>query len=287
MDPDSVVREAELLVAVDAEERRAEGTRPGGNLVRVASAVTQEMLLDLFPDALHYEEEVVWNEEAERVDAIERLRYQDLVLEESRAARLDPEKAAALLAERALARGPRCFAAEGALDRLLARAALAARFAGGALPALGEEELRAALRDCCAGLRSFAELREAGLERSLRARLPPAAGALLERLAPERVALPGGRGLTVNYELHDRPPWIESRLQDFFGMKQGPAVAGGQVPLVIHLLAPSRRPVQVTTDLAGFWERHYPAVRRELMRRYPRHAWPEDPTTASPPAPRR
>jgi ATP-dependent helicase HrpB len=70
-------------------------------------------------------------------------------------------------------------------------------------------------------------------------------------------------------------------------MAQGPSVAGGRVPLVLHLLAPSGRAQQVTTDLAGFWERHYPALRRELSRRYPRHAWPEDPRTASPPPARR
>jgi ATP-dependent helicase HrpB len=60
-------------------------------------------------------------------------------------------------------------------------------------------------------------------------------------------------------------------------MKTGPVVAGGRVPLVLHLLAPNQRPVQVTTDLAGFWQRTYPQVRRELSRRYPRHKWPEDP----------
>ena len=65
------------------------------------------------------------------------------------------------------------------------------------------------------------------------------------------------------------------------------ARAGGRAPLVLHLLAPNQRAVQVTTDLAGFWDRHYPAIRRELMRRYPRHSWPEDPRTAQPPAPRR
>jgi ATP-dependent helicase HrpB len=90
----------------------------------------------------------------------------------------------------------------------------------------------------------------------------------------------------VNYPAGDDPPWVESRLQDFFGAVRGPAVGAGRVPLVLHLLAPNQRAVQVTTDLAGFWERHYPALRRELMRRYPRHAWPEDPTTARPPEPR-
>jgi ATP-dependent helicase HrpB len=98
----------------------------------------------------------------------------------------------------------------------------------------------------------------------------------LEAVAPERIRLPGGRQVRVHYE-RSKPPWIASRLQDFFGMRQSPAVARGKEPLVVHLLAPNQRPVQTTTDLAGFWERLYPQVRRELSRRYPKHAWPEDP----------
>jgi ATP-dependent helicase HrpB len=95
-------------------------------------------------------------------------------------------------------------------------------------------------------------------------------------MAPERVALARGRQVRVRYEA-GKTPHVASRLQDFFGMREGPKVAGGRVSLVLQLLAPNQRPVQVTTDLAGFWSRHYPQVRRELGRRYPRHAWPEDP----------
>jgi ATP-dependent helicase HrpB len=290
LDPASVVREAPLLVALDAEERKGDRRAPGGGRaevrVRIASAVTQEELLDLFPAALRYAEELSWNEAAERVDAVERLLYDDLVLEEARAPKADPGRVAALLLERALARGAASFAEEGALDRLRARLAFAAAHApesGVAAPT--DAELAAALGELCAGRRSFAELRDADLPGALLGRLDPRARAQLERLAPDRLTLPGGRGVRVNYEA-GKPPWIESRLQDFFGLAQGPAVAGGRVPLVLHLLAPNQRAVQVTTDLAGFWARHYPALRRELGRRYPRHAWPEDPLTAQPPAPR-
>jgi ATP-dependent helicase HrpB len=291
LDPASVVREAPLLVALDAEERKGDRRAPGGGRsevrVRVASAVTQEMLLDLFPDALRYVDEVTWNDGAERVDAVERLLFDDLVLEESRARQADPAKVAALLHEHARGRGARAFTEDaGALDALAARIAFVAEHAPEAgLAPPTEEDFTAALRDLCEGRRSFAELREADLPGALLGRLDPKARGLLERLAPERVTLPGGRGVRVNYEA-GRPPWIESRLQDFFGMAQGPALADGRVPLVLHLLAPNQRAVQVTTDLAGFWERHYPALRRELGRRYPRHAWPEDPRHAAPPAPR-
>ena len=99
---------------------------------------------------------------------------------------------------------------------------------------------------------------------------------LLEEIAPERIRLPGGRQVRVHYEA-GQPPWIASRLQDFFGMRETPAMARGAVPVVVRLLAPNQRPVQTTTDLAGFWQRLYPQVRRELTRRYPKHAWPENP----------
>ena len=81
----------------------------------------------------------------------------------------------------------------------------------------------------------------------------------------------------MHYE-RGKPPWVASRLQDFFGMKDSPRIARGTVPLVVHLLAPNQRPVQTTTDLSGFWVRLYPQLRRELGRRYPRHAWPENPS---------
>jgi ATP-dependent helicase HrpB len=167
----------------------------------------------------------------------------------------------------------------------MARLALVARFS----PGLGatppdEAAVRLALTASCQGRRSFAELREADLPGALLDLQPGPVQAALARLAPERITLPGGRAVRVTYQA-GKPPWIESRLQDFFSMAVGPAVAGGAVPLTLHLLAPNLREVQVTSDLPGFWDRHYPALRRELSRRYPRHAWPEDPRTAPPPPP--
>jgi ATP-dependent helicase HrpB len=124
-------------------------------------------------------------------------------------------------------------------------------------------------------MKSFAELKSAGA--ALIPRLEQHAGArLLNEIAPSRIRLPNGRQTKVNYE-PAKPPWIASRLQDFFGLRETPRIANGKVPLVVHLLAPNKRPTQTTTDLAGFWQRLYPQVRRELSRRYPKHAWPEDP----------
>jgi ATP-dependent helicase HrpB len=147
-------------------------------------------------------------------------------------------------------------------------------------PPLPDDAIDRALYSACEGKRSLGELRQEPLIEYVFAELAPGLRAQLHSLAPEQVDLSSGRRLRVHYE-RGKPPWIESRLQDFFGMRKGPSV--GDKPLVLHLLAPNQRAVQVTTDLAGFWQKHYPEIRRELMRRYPRHAWPDEPIQASPP----
>lgn len=278
----SVVRDAELLVAVDAEER-SDG-RSSSTIVRVASRIESDWLLELFVDEVRDLTEVVWNEAAERVDVLRRLMYGDLVLEESRGSVGDPALVSRVLYEAARAKGPRAFVDGDQLDRWLARVAFVREHCRQEeLPVLDEGTLDEALAALCEGRRSFAELRDAGLMEALRERLSPRQNQRLEELAPERITLPGGRKARVEYP-PGGAPWVASRLQDFFGMATGPSVAGGRVPLVLHLLAPNQRAVQVTTDLAGFWTRHYPAIAKELRRKYPKHSWPDDPTHASPPA---
>ena len=98
----------------------------------------------------------------------------------------------------------------------------------------------------------------------------------LPRLAPEHLELPGGTRARLDYSTPDDPV-LPARIQQLFGMAATPRIAGGRVPLTIHLLSPAGRPVQVTQDLAGFWERTYPEVRKELKGRYPKHKWPEEP----------
>lgn len=274
----SVVRDAMLLVAVEVEQRDA-----APPLVRAASTIEPDWLMDLFPERVVASTDVVWNASSERVEEISRLTYDALVLhEDRRPAPAGPETTRVLL-DAARATGPATFGEPGALDRLRARITLVQGALGGgaALPGAGDAEVDAALASACEGARSFADLRERGLTSALLAAAGPA-GARLAAWAPERLTLPGGRSVRVEYE-PGKPPWIASHLQDFFGLSQGPRLCDGRVPVVLHLLAPNRRDVQVTTDLAGFWERHYPALRKELGRRYPKHAWPEDPRTAKPP----
>ena len=284
LSPASVVRDAEWLVAIDAEERG--GGSPGlgsveraraGIVVRLASAIDPEWLIDLFPSDVQERREVTWDPQAERVVARETLSWDGLVLYASEPTRSPSDDSSRKLAEAALAAGPAAFTAPGVLDAWLERV----RFASSvdpSVPAPDDDAVRKALAELCVGRASFAELRDAGLLDALRSSLG-ARLADVNRLAPERVSLALGRSIPVRY-FSGKPPSIASRMQDFFGMVDGPRVANGKVPLVLELLAPNGRAVQVTTDLAGFWQRHYPALRRELMRRYPKHAWPEDPTKA-------
>jgi ATP-dependent helicase HrpB len=281
---------ADWMVAIDVEERlagaRAAGGRPGGVAVRLAAAIEPEWLLDVCAGRVEEIDALAWNPETERVERRAGLRFGALALDESVTPAPPGEETSRLLAEAALARGlERLPGAEG-LPRLLARVAFARELAPeGALPALVADDLAALLRLACAGRRGFAELAEADLAAAAEDALGGEARHLLRALAPERVTLPGGRAVTVNYTA-GQPPWIESRLQDFFGMRAGPTVGGGRVPLTLHLLAPNGRAVQVTRDLASFWTQHYPPLRRELGRRYPRHSWPADGATATPPPPK-
>ncbi len=293
----SVVRTAPWLVAVEAGDRRGgDPNRRAGvaekkqTRVWMATSIEPEWLIDLYPGAVVESIDVSWSAERERVEAVERMTYDRLVLDERPAGAAADEAAARLLAEKALARGIGAFAGDDAFERLLQRIALVTKNApdladGAGLVPLDGEALQKLLVGRLAGKRSFAEIREAALLDEIRAAIGYAALARLDELAPEHVTLGGGRRVEIHYE-EGRPPWIESRLQDFFGGARTPAILGGRMPLVLHLLAPNYRAVQVTTDLAGFWARTYPDVRNELMRRYPRHAWPTDPLTASPPDPR-
>ena len=249
----------EFLLAVDAEDR-TENALP---LIRMTASIEPEWLLDLFPDRVHEDSTTVWNRSNERVEQVNALLYDKLVLEESRGPAPD-EAAANLLTQKALETGIEQFVDKESLDTLAARLS----FAGFHPPDLAQ-----ALQQLCQGLHSFKDLREAApgffpyLEQQYNARL-------LNELAPLNLTLAAGRKTKIHYE-EGRPPWISSRLQDFFGMTKTPTIGPAHTPVVIHLLAPNHRAVQTTTDLAGFWERLYPQVRKELMRRYPRHSWPE------------
>jgi ATP-dependent helicase HrpB len=282
---ESAAHGQEFVVALDAEERN--DGRGAQVTVRTASGIEPDWLLDLYTDQCEDRVEALFDKEREHVTVKRRLMYGSLVLDESLVREPDPTLVAAALAAAAISKGVRHFVEGDALDRLLGRMRFVrAQFGAEAMPDTDEKSLTALVREACVGMRSFDELRKADLVSLMLATLEPAQRRLLDEAAPERVELPGGRRAKIEYP-QDAPPYLESRMQDFFGMADGPKIAKGRVALVLHLLAPNQRAVQVTTDLAGFWSKHYPTIAKELRRKYPRHPFPEDPTTASPPQARR
>jgi ATP-dependent helicase HrpB len=275
--PSSAVIEPELVVAVDVAQTGR------GNQIRRASGIDASWLLDLYLDRVAERDELVWNVERERVERVVQMTYDGLPIDEHRdveGARRAGRAAAELLAKQALAAGIERFADVDKLAEWRARVALVAKLVpDSGLVAPTDDALGSVLAAACEGAISFAELRELNVLALLDAQLGEHR-ALVDRLAPTHFTLPSKRRAQIHYKL-DQAPWLASRIQDFFGLAKAPAVGDGRVPLVLHLLAPNQRPVQVTTDLPNFWTAHYPALRRQLMRRYPRHAWPEDPRSAA------
>jgi ATP-dependent helicase HrpB len=278
----SVVHEGELVVAVAADEQSAPGARAQG-AIRLATTIEANWLLEDFSERIVMRDELAWNAEAERVERREGMAFGAVLLDEARSVAPPSPEASRLLLDAARSRGLLAALTSDGLGRLVARLALLrAHFPEAGLPELtGALDDEAAAR-WCAGLVSFAELRERDPAEQLRSSLGSVGERLLATEAPDTFRLPSGRNAEIHYEA-GKPPWLESRLQDFFGMKEGPRICRGRVALTLHLLAPNGRAQQVTSDLSGFWERHYPAVRRELMRKYPRHPWPEDGKSATPP----
>jgi ATP-dependent helicase HrpB len=263
--PSSTVTQAQFLVAVEAEDRRDQKAP----LIRIASAIEPEWLVDLFPERVAEVATVEWNRSAERVESVSALMFGQIAIEQTRR-EADATAAGELLAQKAVEAGLARFVDMEELEAFLERARFAALYME--MPTVGVEAATEVLRALARERKSFGELEEAArreLLRTLHRQLPRG----LDAMAPESIKLPGGRQVRVHYE-PGQPPWIASRLQDFFGMRETPRIAGGKIPVVVRLLAPNQRPVQMTSDLAGFWERLYPQVRKELSRRYPKHKWP-------------
>ncbi len=269
----SGVHEAELFLCLELDAGQSEA------VVHLASAVERAWLpVELAQSAV----EVSFDEANEQVVAKRIVRFEDLVLEEGAAQLPRGEAVAAALAQAASLR----------LDHVLpptdSRAAqflTRVRWLRGVmpelnLPAFDDLELRALLPAVCHGCRSFAQVRERWSD-ALAGALTHAQCQAVAREAPERLVIPSGSRVALQYEV-GRPPVLAVRLQELFGLGATPRVAGGRVPVLLHLLAPNLRPQQVTDDLASFWANVYPQVRSERRRRYPKHAWPEDPLSATP-----
>jgi len=218
------------------------------------------------------------------VAARDRERLGAIVLrEDSRREVNDDDAARALLDAIASGNGVQLRWSDAAV-RLRERAMFIRQFDGG-WPDWSDAMLRQSMENWLLphliGMRRRAEVESLDLTAVLLAQLTFAQRKTLDLLAPTHVELPTGTRVPVDYS-NPEAPFIAARLQEMFGVAETPRVAGGRVPLTLHLLSPAGRPVQVTRDLAGFWRTSSFEVRKELRGRYPRHEWPEDPLSAAP-----
>ena len=278
---DSVVRRAPFLIAIDLDDRSP--SVKGRPLVRVASSIEADWLLDEWPERLCASSHMVLNPGLQRVERISRITYGSIVLDESQKAAKPCPEASALLAAAALEPNGLGQSQRRDISQWFARLRLLAENCSDLrLPDSTPILLQNALAAASAGLTTLNELRGISIISHLERTLSPQHCKRLREWTPTEIAISGRRKMRINYS-DEQPPWVESKMQDFFGLREGPTLCNGRVPIVVHLLAPNQRAVQVTRDLGGFWDRHYPDLRRQLMRRYPKHDWPEDPRTASPP----
>ncbi|QDI82918.1 ATP-dependent helicase HrpB [Methylorubrum populi] len=250
-----------------------------------AAAMSSESIDALFSDRIATVRSVSFDGQARALRAREGRRLEAVTLDE----RTMPVPADAEAA-RVLARG---IAGLG-LDRLPWTPALAQwrariRFLheaeGGAWPDLSDAALAESVEDWLApaivGRTSLASITADDLGQALQGLLPWTLRARLEAEAPSHIEVPTGSRIPVDYESGPEPV-LAVRVQELFGLDRHPTLGGGRVPLVLHLLSPAHRPIQITRDLPGFWRGSWAAVRSEMRGRYPRHPWPEDPLSEAP-----
>lgn len=268
----SSVTEPELFVCVEVNERGGQEA-----VVELASAVQPEWL----PEHLIVTSvEVEFDPERERVAAWRRTRFAGLTIAEAPAP-LPPQASERLAAEVAKRWGKDLHPGPDE-EAFLARVALVRQHLPELhLPDLGPDPWPSVLRAWCQGASSLAELRAIPLLDALKAAFTPQQLAQIDREAPERLSMPSGSRVRLRYAA-GKPPVLAVRIQELFGLRETPRICAGRVPVVLELLAPNHRTQQITTDLASFWANTYPQVRKELARRYPKHAWPEDPLAAIP-----
>ena len=265
---------AELFVAVDVDAGGSE------SLVRSASAIARSELPAAWVTTSH---ELTFDEEQTRLVARKVSRYGDLILDETPShlpSDREPE-VTALLAESAQRRWSEVTpAADSAAGKFLTRwHCLKAWRPDLDLPSFDPAMLHDWLLDLCRGRKSFAELRAAPWLDRLHGLFNYDQRQRLDREAPEHIVVPTGSAIALTYE-EGRPPILAVRIQELFGLAETPRIAGGRVPVLLHLLSPNYRPQQVTADLASFWINGYPLVRKDLRGRYPKHSWPDNPLEA-------
>jgi ATP-dependent helicase HrpB len=265
----------EWLAIADAD--RTPGAEHGR--IRLAAVADQELAALAAPALLVEEDEVRWVGGSD-VGVVARhvRRLGAIVLTERRLDDPDPEAVAGALRHGLRTEGLGLLRWSGPARRLRDRLATLHRALGDDWPDVSDA---AVLADpdrwwgYLSGARSRADLARVDASSILRALLDHRHAARLDQLAPERIEVPSGARIAVDYS--GDQPVLAVKVQEVFGWTATPTVADGRVPVVLHLLSPAGRPAAITADLTSFWATGYPQVRAELRGRYPKHAWPEDP----------
>ena len=248
----------------------------------LAAAVDRQQLLDYHGTLLSEHRCVDWNAAEQCVQARRQRRLGELVLDDRSWQEADPERVRAALLEGIARHGSACLPWNDAARQLQARVGFMHRLAPQEWPDLGDDALMTGLQDWLSpwldGMTRLAHLKRVDLHSVLLAQLSWQQQRRLDELAPTHVSVPSGSRLRVDYG--QETPVLAVRLQEMFGLSDTPCIAGGRVPLLLHLLSPARRPVQITRDLAAFWSGAYHEVKKELKGRYPKHHWPDEPLQA-------
>lgn len=244
--------------------------------IHLAAAVDHDQVRERLPVAI--ETTVQWRDGDVRADRREQLGA--ITVSTSQITDPDPTAVHEALVAGLAEEGLGLLGASREAHELRARAAMIAPLFGD-WPDLSDQGLIEAAFPFLLGARKRKDLAQIQLIDVIRTQLGHSRSRQLDKLAPSHLDVPSGSRIRLDYDQADKPV-LPVRLQEMFGATTTPTIAAGRLPVLIHLLSPAGRPVQVTEDLAGFWERIYPQVRAELRGRYPKHAWPEDPLSAAP-----
>jgi ATP-dependent helicase HrpB len=281
-DPPEPLTAKDLLVVAELDGERREAR------IFMAAAYNIETLEDQFGDRIQDTDIVTWNDRTQTVEAVRRKTLGALVLRQSPLSDPDPLAVSAALLQGILRNGLDALPWTRTLHAWRDRVATLRRIRAAEedWPDLSDASLSAGLAQWLGpyveGMRRLKDLTRLDLQGALYNRLTWRQRKLLDQLAPTHWTVPSGSRRPIDYSAD--VPVLAVRLQEMFGATRTPAIADGRLPLQLHLLSPAGRPVQITQDLAGFWRTGYPAVKKELMGRYPKHYWPDDPLTAQPTA---
>jgi ATP-dependent helicase HrpB len=266
---ESVV-ESKLLVATEIEERNVRGDV--GTLLTRNTAVEETWLREMFPDDFTAQRAPVFDEGQRRVLLRSRKCFRDLVLEDVQSGEPTPDEAAPLLAAEVVAGRLILKEWDDAVEKWIARCNFVAKhFPDYGIAPIGETERQMIMEQVCYGAIGYKDIKDRPVMPHLRDWLSAGQEPLLDKCAPERVALPRGINARVRYEADGRA-FLAATVQQLYDAP-GQILLGGRVPVIFEILAPNRRPVQVTSDLAAFWKGAYEDVKKQLRGRYPRHEW--------------